>query len=121
MRRKWVILFNALPLTAITLAARSGPQGAARPIGPPGVPVPEGPQDHPGTTGSSGGVTPAEIKTHVFSINPFQIAQFDEAGYLPTQQISLGFAPRNCHVEGTSMAKTDQESIDMAVDYHKRQ
>lgn len=121
MRRRWVILFNALPLTAITLAACLGPQGAVGPIGTPGVPVPEGTQGHPEMTDLSGGVTPAEIKTHIFSINPFQIAQFNEAGHLPTQQISLDFAPRHCHVEGTSMAKTDRELIDMAVDYHKRQ
>jgi len=62
----------------------------------------------------------ADIRTHVMSINPFQVAQFDEVGNLLTQQISLDFACRHCHVEGTSLAKTDLELIDMAVDYHKR-
>jgi hypothetical protein len=105
MRRKWVILFNVLPLTAITLTACSGPQGAMGSIGPPGVPEPEGPQGPPGSTGHFGGVAPADIRTHVISINPFQIAQFDEAAHLLPRQISQNFACRYCHVEGPPWRK----------------
>ena len=59
-----------------------------------------------------------DIRTHVMSINPFQVSQTDDAGNPVSAPISLNFACRQCHIDGTASEKTDQELIDMAVDYH---
>lgn len=61
-----------------------------------------------------------DVRTHVMSINPFQIKQTDENGEPISAPISLNFACRQCHINGTATQKTDQELIDMAVDYHTK-
>lgn len=61
-----------------------------------------------------------DIRSHVMSINPFQITQNDENGDPVSAPISLNFACRQCHIDGTASEKSDPELIDMAVDYHAR-
>lgn len=61
-----------------------------------------------------------DIPSHVMLINPFQITQNDEGGDPASAPISLNFACRQCHIDGTASDKTDQALIDMAVDYHAR-
>lgn len=61
-----------------------------------------------------------DIRTHVMSINPFQVSQTDEAGNPVSAPISLNLACRQCHIAGTASEKTDQELIDMASGYHTR-
>jgi hypothetical protein len=60
-----------------------------------------------------------DVRSHVMSINPFQITQSDD-GDPVSAPISLDFACRQCHIGGTASEKTDQELIDMAVGYHAR-
>jgi hypothetical protein len=55
------------------------------------------------------------------SISPFQISQTGAAGNPVAAPISLDFACRQCHIQGTASQKSDQELLDMAVDYHARQ
>jgi hypothetical protein len=61
-----------------------------------------------------------DIRTHLMAIDPYQVGQFNEDGSVALSQISLDFACRHCHVNGTAMEKTDDELINAAVDYHIR-
>ena len=61
-----------------------------------------------------------DIRTHLMAIDPYQVGQFNEDGSVALSQISLDFACRHCHVNGTAMEKTDEELIGAAVDYHAR-
>jgi ribosomal protein L44E len=61
-----------------------------------------------------------DVRTHVMAINPFQISQTGAAGDPVAAPISLDFACRQCHIQGTASQKGDQELSDMAVDYHAR-
>jgi hypothetical protein len=58
-----------------------------------------------------------DFPTHRMAIDPNQINQFDN-GELASQQISLDFACRHCHVEGLLTPLTDQELIQAASGYH---
>ncbi|MCB8949179.1 MAG: hypothetical protein H6653_14290 [Ardenticatenaceae bacterium] len=61
----------------------------------------------------------ADLRTHVMSINPNQIEQFNEDGTLATTQISLNFACRSCHnPDGRAPAVTNEELLALAVGYH---
>ena len=62
----------------------------------------------------------ADVRTHVMSINPLQVEQFGADGALTGTQIALDFACRQCHIDGTTLAMSDQQLIEMAVDYHAR-
>lgn len=57
-------------------------------------------------------------RTHQPAINPEQIGQFTEDGTQALPQVGLNFACRHCHIPGTSIAKTDEELIQAARDYH---
>jgi len=46
------------------------------------------------------------------------VGQFNEDGSVALSQISLDFACRHCHINDTSLAKTDEELISAATDYH---
>jgi DNA-directed RNA polymerase subunit RPC12/RpoP len=59
-----------------------------------------------------------DIRTHVVAIDASQISQFSEDGQFVNPQISLDFACRHCHINGTGLAKTDEELIQAATDYH---
>ena len=59
-----------------------------------------------------------DIRTHLMSINPEQISQFSEDGKTALSEIGLDYACRHCHVPGSGMAKTDEELIAAAKDYH---
>ena len=59
-----------------------------------------------------------DIRTHLMAIDPNQIGQFSEDGKTVLSQISLDFACRHCHLPNTGLAKTDQELIQAATDYH---
>lgn len=61
-----------------------------------------------------------DIRTHLMAIDPYQVGQFNEDGSVALSQISLDFACRHCHVNGTAMEKTDDELINAAVNYHIR-
>jgi hypothetical protein len=62
----------------------------------------------------------ADIRTHVMAIDPNQVSQFNEDGTQSLSQIGLDFACRHCHLPGTILAKTDDELIAAANDYHVR-
>lgn len=60
-----------------------------------------------------------DIRTHLMAIDPNQIGQFNEDGTVALSQLSLDFACRSCHnADGNARVKTDEELIDMAIDYH---
>jgi predicted methyltransferase len=61
-----------------------------------------------------------DIRTHLMSIDPYQIEQFNEDGTQALSQIGLNFACRHCHGSGIGSEKTDEELIQAAVDYHAR-
>ena len=50
--------------------------------------------------------------------NSKQIGQFSEDGSVSYSQISLDFACRHCHIPDTGLAKTDEELIEAATEYH---
>jgi hypothetical protein len=61
-----------------------------------------------------------DLRTHLMAINPNQVGQFTEDGAFSLSQISLDFACRSCHnPDGSARVKTDEELINMAVDYHE--
>jgi len=59
-----------------------------------------------------------DIRTHLMAIDPYQLEQFTDDGSVSLSQISLNYACRHCHVNGTAMEKADDELINAAVDYH---
>jgi hypothetical protein len=59
-----------------------------------------------------------DIRTHLMSIDPNQVGQFSEDGSTSLSQISLDFACRHCHVNGTAAEKTDAELIGAADGFH---
>ena len=59
-----------------------------------------------------------DIRSHVVAIDASQISQFAEDGQVVYPQISLDFACRHCHINGTGLAKTDEELIQAATGYH---
>ncbi len=64
-------------------------------------------------------INSGDVRTHMVSIDPAQIAQFSEDGSLVNPQIGLDFACRSCHSEaGNAPVKTDEELISMATGYH---
>jgi hypothetical protein len=61
-----------------------------------------------------------DIRTHIMAIDPEQVGQFTEDGSVALSQISLDFACRHCHINDTDLAKTDEELISAATDYHAK-
>jgi DnaJ-class molecular chaperone len=61
-----------------------------------------------------------DVRTHRVVIDPNQIEQFSGDGELLSQQISLNFACRHCHIPGSNLAKSDQELINAANNYHSQ-
>jgi hypothetical protein len=68
-----------------------------------------------------------DMRTHRLVIDPTRIEQFypatDAEGnevQLSSDQISLNFACRHCHIPGTSVARDDQTLVDAAFDYHQK-
>ena len=59
-----------------------------------------------------------DLRTHVMAIDPFQIGQFSADGSISLPQISLDFACRHCHVNGTGTEKPDEVLIQAADGYH---
>ena len=59
-----------------------------------------------------------DIRTHVVAIDPDQVNQFSEDGTVAYPQISLDFACRHCHINGTSLALDDATLVNAARDYH---
>jgi hypothetical protein len=59
-----------------------------------------------------------DIRTHIMAIDPDQVGQFTEDGSQAFSQISLDFACRHCHIPDTNLAKTDEELVEAATDYH---
>ena len=59
-----------------------------------------------------------DLRTHIMAIDPNQVGQFSEDGSTSLSQISLDFACRHCHVNGSAMEKTDAELIGAADGYH---
>jgi hypothetical protein len=60
-----------------------------------------------------------DIRTHLMAIDPNQIGQFTEDGSAALSQLGLDFACRSCHSDGgMATAKSDQELIDKATEYH---
>jgi hypothetical protein len=59
-----------------------------------------------------------DVRTHVVSINPTQIEQFNEDGTLASTQLSLNYACRHCHGSGLGSEKSDEELIQTAIGYH---
>jgi hypothetical protein len=59
-----------------------------------------------------------DLRTHRVAINPNQIAQFSEDGATALPEIGLDYACRQCHLPNTQLAKTDEELIQAATDYH---
>jgi hypothetical protein len=58
-----------------------------------------------------------DMRTHMVSINPIQIEQFNEEGDQILPEIGLNYACRQCHGV-TASEKTDEELVEKAVDYH---
>jgi hypothetical protein len=61
-----------------------------------------------------------DIRTHLMKINPNQIEQFSEDGSVALTDIGLNFACRHCHGAGTASERTDDQLIEMALDYHQQ-
>lgn len=61
-----------------------------------------------------------DIRTHMMGIDPEQIGQFTEDGSQALSQVGLDFACRHCHVPDSAFAKTDEELLGAAFDYHAR-
>jgi hypothetical protein len=61
-----------------------------------------------------------DIRTHMMGIDPEQIGQFNEDGSEALSQVGLDFACRHCHVPDSAFAKTDEELLEGAFDYHAR-
>ncbi|MAT98504.1 MAG: hypothetical protein CL608_15275 [Anaerolineaceae bacterium] len=60
-----------------------------------------------------------DLRTHVVSIDPTQIEQFNEDGTLTTTQLALNFACRSCHnPDGRAPEVTNEELLSLAVGYH---
>lgn len=60
-----------------------------------------------------------DFRTHLTTINPQQISQFDEDGNFIQTQITLDYACRSCHnPEGRATEKTDEELVENATNYH---
>jgi hypothetical protein len=59
-----------------------------------------------------------DIRTHLMAIDPTQIGQFSEDGLVALSQIGLDYACRHCHLPDTSLARSDEELMDAATNYH---
>ncbi len=59
-----------------------------------------------------------DLRTHIMAIDPNQVGQFTEDGSQSLSQISLDFACRHCHVNGTSVEKSDDALVGAASNYH---
>lgn len=60
-----------------------------------------------------------DMRTHLTTINPQQISQFDEEGTFIQSQLSLDFTCRGCHnPDGRASEKSDEELIENATGYH---
>ena len=61
-----------------------------------------------------------DIRTHMMAIDPEQVGQFTEDGSEALSQIGLDFACKSCHVPDSSLARTDEELIEPATNYHNQ-
>ncbi len=68
---------------------------------------------------SSPALFTGDIRTHMMAIDPYQINQFSEDGSTALSQISLDFACRHCHIPNSGLAKSDQELVEAAANYHE--
>jgi predicted CXXCH cytochrome family protein len=59
-----------------------------------------------------------DMRTHLVTINPTQIGQFSEDGTTVLPEIGLDYACRHCHGGGLGSAKTDEELLAAAANYH---
>ncbi|HKZ55256.1 MAG TPA: multiheme c-type cytochrome [Anaerolineales bacterium] len=61
-----------------------------------------------------------DIRTHLMAIDSALIHQFSEDGMTSLSQVSLDFACRQCHYEGSARGtvKTDEELMEKAEGYH---
>ncbi len=61
-----------------------------------------------------------DLRTHLMAINPRAITQFNEEGTASQPYLGLDFACRGCHHEGGKGGVfSDEELIEVAVDYHE--
>jgi hypothetical protein len=60
----------------------------------------------------------SDIRTHLMAIDPNHVGQFSEDGSTTLSHISLCFACRHCHINGTAAEKTDAELIGATDGYH---
>ncbi len=60
-----------------------------------------------------------DMRTHMVTIDPYQIEQFSEDGTVAYPRLALNSSCRGCHnPDGRGTEKTDEELIDIAVGYH---
>jgi hypothetical protein len=60
-----------------------------------------------------------DVSSHLMSINPYQIEQFNDSGAFTQPYLSLNSACRSCHSEnGYAPVLSDEALIEMATGYH---
>lgn len=60
----------------------------------------------------------ADLRTHQVVINPGQVEQIDPSTGEIYPQVGLNYACRRCHLPNTSVARSDEELIAAAENYH---
>jgi predicted CXXCH cytochrome family protein len=61
-----------------------------------------------------------DLRAHLMAIDPTQVSQFSPDGKTAFSPVSLDFACRRCHIAGSTMARSDDELIKMATNYHTK-
>ena len=64
----------------------------------------------------------ADVRTHLFAINPLAESQFKKDGTESEHYLTLEFTCRGCHSEeGRAPNLSDEELLDVAVGFHERE